>query len=139
MAFTKVGNIKYYDLMQCSQGDLLVEGYYNGIVQGQFGDQYEFKGDDGALTVLSGGHLRWLIDKFVNIGDRCQVYYDGNDIMQKGAFKGKLAHKFELLVDEEDNNAPAQEPQEPQESEDVPWKSEAIALNSMDQDMDMEL
>lgn len=103
MAFKEVaGTKKYFKYSECEKGDVLVEGKFIRDFEGKFGIQYEFEHKTGDIHVLnSSGQLNYKMD-FVNPGERVMIIYDGSIILEKGAMKGKMAHQFKLLRDEED-------------------------------------
>ena len=79
----------------------MVEGYYKGIVDGRFGDQYKFTKPDGTDVILSkAGHLAYLLGK-VSEGELTRVTYGGTDTLDKGPFAGKEVHRFSVAVDKE--------------------------------------
>ena len=54
---------------------------------------------DGQKVVLNyAGHLKYLINEYLEEGDMCQIFYAGTEILQRGAFAGKETHKFELAL-----------------------------------------
>lgn len=102
--FKKVaGARKYYKYAECSKGQkLIAAGLYVGPEEGKFGINHIFRQDDGQVVSLnSSGHLNWLMESHTTPGKTiCNVYYDGKEVLQKGAMKGKEAHRFELEVKE---------------------------------------
>lgn len=102
MAFRKVdGARKYFKYNECSPGQRLVEnGEYLGTEEGTYGIQHLFKTDSGVTVLNSSGHLNWMLEKHVTVGQRVNVDYAGSDVLQKGPMTGKRAHKFDLEVDD---------------------------------------
>lgn len=104
MEFRSVGGAKkYFKYSECSKGDVLVQGKYLGTSPNKFGkDNHDFKPVDGGPTVClnSAGHLNYLIESNVMVGDIVQVTYEGTEKLDKGAFKGKDVHKFDLAIAE---------------------------------------
>jgi hypothetical protein len=104
MAFQKVGSgkFKFIKYKDAEEGQILAEGTYLGTRQGQYGIQHQVKEDSGDITVLnSAGHLNFLLENHVSRGDYIQVTYAGVETLEKGKFKGKEVHKFEVGVDPE--------------------------------------
>ena len=124
MAFEKSsnsssGNIKWgKKYADCDAGEVLAEGFLTKIIQDQYGNPcYLVKGDDGVVTGLnSSGHLNYLMEQDAYVGACIQVVYEGTEIMEKGRFKGKPAHRFSLLIDRERSSTKMQssENSEPQ-------------------------
>ncbi len=87
---------------ECQPGQKLVnEGSYLGPYQGKFGVQHDFKEKDGEIVCLnSSGHLNYLLETHVATGDLCNIYYKGVVVLNKGTFKGKEAHNFEIEIDD---------------------------------------
>ena len=103
MEFTKVGAAKYIGSWkkfkeENEAGTLIVQGEYLGTVQGTYGDLYQFEQDGQKVVLNYAGHLKYLINEYLEEGDMCQVYYGGTEVLQKGAFAGKETHKFELAL-----------------------------------------
>lgn len=105
MAFKKVeaGNNKYIKYADCEVDDVIAEGIYTGSREGQYGIQHYVRQDDGTTVVLnSAGHLNFLLkDGNVRKGDLIQVTYCGTEKLEKGKYKNKDVHKFELAIDED--------------------------------------
>ena len=114
---------KYYKLAECEEGQVLVTGKFIGEEQGRFGPQFAFKDlESGEKVVLSGGHLAFLLGKEgllgLSKGDNmpiCRVTYAGSQVLDKGPFKGKPAHTFELEIaeDDEDETKPEEDNKRP--------------------------
>lgn len=102
MAFVKVsGSKKYFKYSECKKGDVLVSsGTYLGIEEGKFGIEHNYKLPSGEIVVLnSAGKLNYLMSKFASAGTVCNVIYGGKIVLQKGDFKGKESHDFDLEVE----------------------------------------
>lgn len=114
--FKKVAtNTKYFNFKELSPDTLLVDGFYVGEVEGEYGVQHEWKDLEGQIYVFGGGHLDWLVNKHLVPGSRCRVFFAGMDTLEKGRFKNKPVKKFELELAEEDVaevkvEAPAEKP-----------------------------
>ena len=103
MEFTKVGAAKYIGSWkkfkeENEAGTLIVQGEYLGTVQGTYGDLYQFEQDGQKVVLNYAGHLKYLINEYLEEGDVCQIFYAGTEILQRGAFAGKETHKFELAL-----------------------------------------
>ena len=104
MEFRSVGGQKkYFKYKDCEAGDVLVQGKYLGTSPSKFGkDNHDFKPAEGPTVCLnSAGHLNYLIENNVQIGDMVQVTYEGTDVLDQGAFKGKEVHKFDVAIAED--------------------------------------
>jgi hypothetical protein len=103
MAFKKVsGAKKFFRYGELKKGEVLIAGgTYLGQEDGKFGIEHNFKLPSGELAVLnSAGHLNWLVQNFLPVGTVCNITYAGKDVINKGDFKGKESHRFELEVDD---------------------------------------
>lgn len=102
MAFKKVSPRKYFKYSECSVGQVLVAaGTFVGCEEGKFGIQHIFKLQDGSTVCLnSAAHLNYLVEENLVPGSIANVIYDGTDTQTKGAFKGKMYHKFDMEVDD---------------------------------------
>lgn len=90
---------KYFKLADCEAGQLLVEGIYTGKELNKFNtNNYNFRPEEGPTVSLSGGHLTFLMENNVKEGQLCQVVYLGTELLEKGAFKGKTSHQFEVAI-----------------------------------------
>src|SRR6185436_18328781 len=101
MAFQKVGNgkFKFLKYAECKEGEILAEGTYLGTRQGQYGIQHQVRDEKGDITVLnSAGHLNHLLENHASNGDYIQVTYVGVETLEKGKYKGKEVHKFDVGV-----------------------------------------
>lgn len=104
MAFKKVEtNYRYLKYADCEEGDIVAEGIYTGSREGQYGIQHYVREQDGVSVVLnSAGHLNYLLKEAgVKKGNLIQVTYAGTEKLEKGKYKNKDVHKFELAIDEE--------------------------------------
>lgn len=102
MAFVKVsGSKKYFKYSECKKGDVLVSGgTYLGVEEGKFGIEHNYKLPSGEIVVLnSAGKLNYLMSRFAAAGTICNVIYGGKIVLQKGDFKGKESHDFDLEVE----------------------------------------
>ncbi len=121
------GNKKYFKYAECEVGQVLVEGRFIRDFQGRFGIQYEFENKDGEIHVLnSSGQLNYKME-FVKPNEIVQVIYDGMILLTKGPMKGKDAHQFKVLRndDEEVEDAIKDGP-------DVPGIEESDGLDEFD-------
>lgn len=102
MAFEEIsGATEYPKYKDFNAGDVIVEGYYKGVIDGKYGDQYKFTKPNGTDVILSkAGHLAYLLEK-VSEGDLTRVTYGGTDTLDKGPFAGKEVHRFSVAVDRE--------------------------------------
>lgn len=107
MGFQKVaGARKYFKYRECEKGQKLIhEGLYVGPEEGKFGIQHVFRlrgGSKDTVVLNSAGHLNWLLENYATPGKTfCNVFYDGKNLLERGAMKGKEAHRFELEVETE--------------------------------------
>lgn len=101
MAFKEIsaGGTRYPKYNECEVGELIVEGKYIGTVEGKYGVEHKFEDDDGTVVLGSAGHLNYLMEQ-VKDGDLVQVKYAGSEVLKKGAFAGKSAHRFSVAVDD---------------------------------------
>ena len=102
---TTGGTTRYPKYAECKQGDVLADGTYQGSYEGQYGTNYKFTTDEGEVVLGKSGALDSLM-ALVNEGDRCRVVYDGSVVMTKGAYAGKSAHRFKVMVDDAPEEAP---------------------------------
>ena len=112
--FNKVGMKKYFKLAECEAGQVLVQGIYTGKELNKFNtNNYNFRPEEGPTVSLSGGHLTYLMENNVKEGDLCQVTYLGTELLDKGAFKGKSSHQFEVAIAESSDqlSEPAPKPE----------------------------
>ena len=110
MAFEKRNLPKeYFKYKECSKGQILCEGHWIKCGEDNYGNPtYEFKNkEDGTIYVLnSSGHLNYLMNEYAVIGDYCRVTYAGTEVAEKGKFKGKDYHTFDLEVDPDQSENP---------------------------------
>lgn len=73
-------------------------GVYIGDSPNQFGrDNHDFKEADGTVVSLNAaGQLDYLLTSHAQLGDTVRIIYAGTNTLEKGRFKGKEAHNFEL-------------------------------------------
>jgi hypothetical protein len=104
--FKSVGNRKYFKLDECEVGQVLVQGTYAGSQPNKMypsSVNHLFRSTEGPTVVLSGGHLNYLIDSNeVANGQLVQITYMGKQKIEKGKFKGKNSHQFDLAIAESD-------------------------------------
>lgn len=96
------GPKKYFKYEECKKGQVLVYGKYIGRSPNKFGkENFDFKPVEGGATVClnHSGHLAYLIETYCNVGDVVQVVYNGKQKLDKGPYKGKESHQFELSVE----------------------------------------
>lgn len=101
MGFQEVGGAsKYYKYNECKPGQILVEGWFTGIQNGKFGNQYHFVTPSGESVVLNkAGQLDHVFTKVCEVDDFVRVTYDGKKILEKGDFKGKEVNQFKVERD----------------------------------------
>lgn len=83
-------------------GQTVVVGTYEGTRTNEFGPLHSFRDGDGNLRTIAGsGKLNYLIEKAAGLkgGEVVKIVYLGQDKIQKGEMKGRMAHNFDLLVD----------------------------------------
>lgn len=87
---------------------VVAEGLYEGTkeVEGKFGPQtiIEIRAANGdLLRVNSAGNLGYrmeqAISKGLKVGMPIQITYLGKSKMSSGAYKGTMAHSFDVLID----------------------------------------
>jgi len=92
---------KYFRYKECKKGQVLIkEGLYIGDSPNQFGrDNHDFKEKDGTVVSLNAsGQLDYILQNNVKIGDTVKVVYQGTSTLEKGRYKNKEAHNFEVFV-----------------------------------------
>lgn len=98
---TELGLPKYHKYSEKKAGEKLVDmGEFIGSTEGKFGAQHNFiEMKTGQQVVLNkAGGLDWQIEKGrIAEGGVYDVIYDGKDVLTKGTFAGKEAHKFKIL------------------------------------------
>lgn len=92
--------LTFWNTKNLKKGDA-IEGTLDGHMENKFkADRPHFKIvlDNGDVVVVNNvGNLNFKM-KNVKVGDYVRVVYEGQDIMQKGAFKGKPVNIFDVLV-----------------------------------------
>ena len=82
---------------------VILEGTFIESLPNQFDDKksdYKFTDDKGNTVVLNGaGNLGYQMG-FINAGDFVQITYNGKKRIEKGKMEGRMAHNFEVLRDE---------------------------------------
>lgn len=101
MAYQEVGAKRtYHKFKDLEPGTVVVEGVFKRTIQSRYGDQYEFEADDGEVHVLNkSGQLAYKMD-FIREGDRAKIIYEGQEMLENGLYKGKMAHQFTVLRDD---------------------------------------
>jgi len=92
---------KYFRYKECKKGQVLIkEGLYIGDSPNQFGrDNHDFKEKDGTVVSLNAsGQLDYILQNNVQIGDTVKVVYQGTSTLEKGRYKNKEAHNFDVFV-----------------------------------------
>lgn len=96
----EIGLPKYFKYSELKGGEKLVKmGEFIGSSEGRFGAQHNFvQLEDGQHVVLNkAGGLDWRIEQgHVVEGGVYDVTYAGKDVLTKGKFEGKEAHKFSI-------------------------------------------
>lgn len=94
------GAKKYYKYSECEEGQVLVEGTYIGRSPNKFGkENFDFKSITNEVVCLNhSGQLSYLVENFLVEGQYCRVTYLGTETLEKGPFKGKAVHRFDLEV-----------------------------------------
>lgn len=97
--FSKRNYIRY---SECKPGDVIVDhGVYLKSEDGKFGTpNHIFKVGGVEVVLNSAGKLNWQIDNFLAPGMVCVIKYVGKIKLEKGIYKGKETHDFEMLVDD---------------------------------------
>jgi hypothetical protein len=101
--FTEIGgagNTTYPKYAQHKSGDVLItDGVYLGSVPSKFGGVgHPFKMADGTKIHLNGaGQLDRRLEG-VSVGTHCHIVYMGEEVLNKGPFKGKPCHQFKVLA-----------------------------------------
>lgn len=92
---------KYFRYKECRPGQVLIqEGVYIGDSPNQFGrDNHDFKEKDGTIVCLNAsGQLDYILQNNVQKGDTVRIVYGGKSTLEKGRYKNKEAHNFEVFV-----------------------------------------
>jgi hypothetical protein len=157
MAFQEVaGRNTYRPYEKLSVGEVVAEGWYEGKIKGTYGENHLVREANGeVIEVNKCGHLDGKMTKAgILVGDYIQIVYDGQDKMERGPFKGKLAHNVKLYRDPSRNlrvgataaeqaAAAAKKPNfKPEASEDTEARAErvkdfAASLDDDDGEMDL--
>jgi hypothetical protein len=99
-----VGQKKYWKLKETPVGTVLAQGTYMGSQTNPVYEQsvnHLIRNEDDVVVVLSGGHLDYQIQSNnIQKGDKLQVSYLGTTKVEKGKFKGKEAHQFDIALPE---------------------------------------
>jgi hypothetical protein len=130
-----VGQKQYFKLDSCEKGQVLVEEakylgskenrMYPGTVNFEF---RELSG--GPDKVLSGGHLKWLLEQNAKEGDICRVTYLGKDkLPETSKFAGRLSHQFDLQIAEDEGQLNVSQIMEVQEN---PQAKNSVDLSDLD-------
>ena len=97
------GKRTYPKFKECEEGDVLVDGVFRRSVDGKYGEQFEFENHDGEVVVLNGaGQLKYKMD-FVKVGDNVKIIYEGEQILETGAMRGRPAHQFKVFLKDGDD------------------------------------
>lgn len=107
MAFTEVtvgdgiNYIRPSQLAKEGRTGVILEGEYLGTVDNPMSGKsdYKFKTGEGISVINSSGTLALRMEQ-VNPGTLCQIVYNGKKEIESGAFKGTLAHQFNVLVED---------------------------------------
>ena len=94
------GNTMYPKYKDCLAGDVLVsDGVYLGSVPSKFGGVgHPFRMPDGTKVHLNGaGQLDKRLED-VAAGTHCFILYMGEEVLNKGPFKGKPCHQFKVMA-----------------------------------------
>ena len=97
----------YKRFAEAKKGDSLIDGAaYLRSEEGKFGKpNHIFESDSGEIVLNSSGKLDYLIENFLEPGMRCKIVYNGMVTLDKGIYKGKTSHDFELWIDDKDGEA----------------------------------
>ena len=98
---TAGSGIEFIRASKLEEGVVLEGTYVESLPNPLNNDKLDFKfeTEDGDVKIVNGaGNLAYKM-KFINVGDYCQVVYNGKQDITKGTFKGKQAHNFEILID----------------------------------------
>lgn len=103
MGFREIAAKKeYIKPKECEPGEVVIEGFFVQEAINKFGQtQFEFETDDGKIVVLNGSGLLKYKMQFVHEGDYVQVIYDGMEVLSGGTMKGREAHQFTILTDDD--------------------------------------
>lgn len=94
---------KYMKYSECNEGDVLVTGRYKGMVPSNYSDNhlFEVENEEEDYVLNSAGHLNWQLES-VELGSLVRVIYKGQEVLEKGPYKGKPSHQFDVQVAVED-------------------------------------
>jgi hypothetical protein len=104
MARQRVGGPKtFVDVKGASKGDVLFEGHYESSYTGQYGPNYVFREEERGEVVMGGyGHFKYCMEQCgIQVGDYVECIYNGKEKLEKGSWKGSMAHVFEVYKDPE--------------------------------------
>lgn len=107
MAFKKVeisdgvNYIRPKALADSGTKGVILEGEFLGTVENPMSKNSDFKFStaDGITVINRSGTLAKRME-LINPGTLCQVVYNGQAEISTGAYKGTLAHQFEVLVED---------------------------------------
>lgn len=100
------GNITFLKNKELKEGQTIT-GKYVGTIEGKFGNAYKIEQADGTVVgVNASGQLRKKMDQ-VPLQSNVTLTYLGREEMERGDFKGTLAHQFKVVVNDEAPAAPA--------------------------------
>lgn len=82
---------------------IILEGVYEGMIPNNLDPKkmdFKFRDEDGNAVIIN--HTGTLAKRLstVEVGDAVQVEYKGQSTITSGAFKGKKAHQFEVLIED---------------------------------------
>lgn len=103
--YQKVGGPKkFVKPKDCTKGEVIVEGKYIGRSYNKYGkENFDFKPEEGPIVSINhAGHLNYMIENYVVIGDSVRVTYAGKEALESGDYKGVESHQFEVEVSEDD-------------------------------------
>lgn len=127
----KIGSNKWLKAgVDFDAGDVVFErAKYLGEDEGQFGVFQVFQDlDTRECYNLGGGHLNWLCQQ-LEVHDVVKLEYKGEIKLERGKFKGKSSHQYDLWLHEDEENAPVRET-----SPKVKSRSEAVVDEADDLD-----
>lgn len=90
---------KYFKYAECEEGQELVIGRYKGTVPSNYSDNhlFEVEWEEEDVVLNSSGHLNWQLDN-VELGTMCKIIYKGQHVLEKGPYKGKPSHQFDVQI-----------------------------------------
>ena len=102
MAFREIaGRKNYLKAKDFDEDEVMTEGIYLGEIHSRFGVQFEFEREDGEIDVLNGSGLLKYKMQFIEKGDYVRVIYEGQITLESGPMKGRPAHQYKVLLDDE--------------------------------------